>query len=103
MGKVNSIPARPNTDTDSGMECNLSKFADDTKVSGAVDTPEGQDAIQRDLDKLKKWACVKLLRFNKTKYKVQHLVRGNLQYQYRLGNEGIERSPAEEGVRDTGA
>ncbi|KAJ7418572.1 rna-directed dna polymerase from mobile element jockey-like [Pitangus sulphuratus] len=76
-------------DIDKGIKCSLGKFAGGTKQSGAVDKPEGWDAIQRDLDKIRKWAHGNLMTFNKTKCKVVHLG------QHRLGTVQAERSPAE--------
>ncbi|GAB0206782.1 cAMP-dependent protein kinase inhibitor alpha [Grus japonensis] len=85
----------PEGDMGSGIECTLSKFAADTKQCGVVNTLEGRDAIQRDLDRLKRWARVNHMKFNKAKCKVLHMGRGNPKPSYRLGREWMMSSPVE--------
>ncbi|KAK4831727.1 hypothetical protein QYF61_018857 [Mycteria americana] len=86
-------------DLDEGVECTISKFADDTKLVGAVDSFEGQEALQRALDRSEHWAIVSGMKFKKNKCQILHLGWSKVGHKYQLGEEWLESSPAE---RDLG-
>lgn len=64
-------------------------MAGDTKLSGAINTLGGRDAISRDLNRLEKWARVNLIKFNMAKAKDLHMGWGNPQYRDRQGMNGL--------------
>ena len=73
------------SDLDDGIECTLSKFADDTKLRGVANSPECHAAMQRDLNRLEKWADWNLMKFNRGNCKVLHLRRNNPMHKYMVG------------------
>ena len=61
------------SDSDTGLEDILSKFLDNTKLGGAIDSFEGREALQRDLDKLEGLVITNHMKFQKSKCQILHL------------------------------
>ncbi|KAJ7415088.1 RNA-directed DNA polymerase from mobile element jockey-like [Pitangus sulphuratus] len=59
-----------------GLEVILSKFANNTKLGGAIDSLEGREAMQRDLEKSEGWAINNPMKFNEGKCLILHLAQG---------------------------
>ncbi|KAK4818859.1 LOW QUALITY PROTEIN: hypothetical protein QYF61_020078 [Mycteria americana] len=79
-------------DLKAGLECTISKFAEDTNW-------EGQDALQRGLGRLEHWAMINGMKFNKSKCWILHLGWSNARHKYKLGEEWLESSPEERDLR----
>ena len=45
-------------DLEEGTECRVTKFEDDTKMSGKANCMEDTESLQRDLDRLSEWARI---------------------------------------------
>lgn len=71
------------------------RFADDTKWAGAVESWEGWEDLQRDLDTLEHWAISNNMKFNKDKCWVLHLEQSDNGYKHWLGNKWLESSSGE--------
>ncbi|RMC15469.1 hypothetical protein DUI87_07661 [Hirundo rustica rustica] len=92
-------------DMDEGMESFINKFADDTKLGACVDLLEGRRALQKDMERLDRWAESKKMKFNKSKCQVLHFGRNNPLQHYRLGTVWLDSAQEERdlGILVTGA
>ncbi|KAF7236378.1 Heterogeneous nuclear ribonucleoprotein M [Varanus komodoensis] len=86
-------------DMEEGVNSLLIKLADDTKTGAVATTEEQVLWIQKDLDRLWKWAGDNRVAFNVDKCKVLHLGHRNRCHKYRLGDKWLESSTFE---RDLG-
>ena len=78
-------------DLDENLIGMVSKFADDTKIGGMVDSEEGYLQLQRDLDQLGQWADKWQMDFNLDKCEVMHSGRLNQGRTYSVNGRALGR------------
>ena len=76
-------------DLDEEVEGWVSKFADDTKVGGVVDSVEGCQRLQWDIDRMQNWAEKWQMEFNPDKCGVVHFGRSNMMAEYSINGKTL--------------
>jgi len=71
-------------DLENGINNNLLKFADDSKLWGRVDSVQDRNTLQKDLDTLGEWAMQNQMPFNIGKCKIMHIGKRNAKFEYFL-------------------
>lgn len=71
-------------DFEVGVENEVLKFADDTKLFGVVSGKDSAMSIQRDLNKLLRWTDQSLMEFNIDKCRVMHMGNKNIEFRYKM-------------------
>ena len=86
-------------DIEGGLLSKLGKFADDSKLIKSIKSQNDSEILQRDLEKLEKWADEWQMEFNVDKCSVIHLGKSNPCTEYTLCNKALKCSDKE---RDLG-
>ncbi|CAM4478002.1 unnamed protein product [Lepidochelys kempii] len=71
-------------DLEKGVNSEVAKFADDTKLLKIVKTQADCEELQKDLSKLGDWATKWQMKFNVDKCKVMHIGKHNPNYTYTM-------------------
>lgn len=66
---------------DKGVKSTLSKFINDLNLCGVADVLVGMDVIQRDLNRLQRWACPSFVKFHKVNQGKSEKHCQNIRYQ----------------------
>ena len=78
-------------DLDNVVTCDISKFADDTKVGRLINSQHDVELLQTDLDRMYEWSINWQMNFNIGKCSVLHIGRNNTSNSYTLNGEGLSK------------
>ena len=79
-------------DLDDNVQGMVSKFADDTKIGGIVNSEDGVSRLQEDIDELVRWASKWQMEFNPDKCEVIHFGRNNLESEYVMNGRTLGKT-----------